>query len=105
MRETDKMDKMSYNEFIGTVSMNTGVPEPIVRKIFDEGIDVIGATAYDKHRCVEIRNFGVFFTRVAPGRNVCLNNVSNFDSYTKFQFKPSSHFTKKHRTLIGEISN
>lgn len=94
---------MTYNEFIRTVSERTGIPFRLVRKTFDEGIDVIGETTYSQRRRVEIRNFGIFSTRVASGRNVCLNNVSNFNSYTKFQFKPSSHFTKKHRTVIGEI--
>lgn len=99
-----KTDKMSYTEFIKAVAEDTGVPENIVRKIYDDGIDVIGKNAY-RGRQVEIRNFGIFGTKKAQGRNVQLNNVSGFDSYTKFQFKPSSHFTRQNRISIGEITD
>lgn len=98
-----KTDKMSYTEFIRAVAEDTGVPEKIVRKIYDNGIDIIGKNAYCG-RQVEIRNFGIFGTKKAQGRTVHLNNVSDFSSYTKFQFKPSSHFTKQNRIAIGEIN-
>lgn len=97
-----KTDKMSYTQFIKAVAKNTGVPENIVRKVYDDGIDVIGKNAY-RGRPVEIRNFGIFGTKKAQGRNVQLNNVSGFSAYTKFQFKPSSHFTRQNRMTIGEI--
>jgi nucleoid DNA-binding protein len=97
-----KTDKMSYTEFIKSVAIATGVPESIVRKIYDEGIIVIGKNAYSG-RQVEIRNFGIFGTKKAQGREVQLNNVSGFCPYTKFQFKPSSHFTRQNRIAIGEI--
>jgi nucleoid DNA-binding protein len=97
-----KTDKMSYTQFIKAVAENIGVSEDIVRRAYDNGIEVIGTNAY-RGRPVEIRNFGIFGTKKAQGRNVQLNNVSGFDAYTKFQFKPSSHFTRHNRMLIGEI--
>jgi len=97
-----KTDKMSYTEFIRAVAEKTGVPENLVRKLYDEGISIIGDETYDG-RSVELRNFGIFSTKPAQGRNVKLNNVSCFGSYTKFQFKPSSHFTRKNRIRIGEL--
>lgn len=97
-----KTDKMSYAEFIKVVAEDTGVPDDIVRKIYDDGIAVIGKNAYSGKQ-VEIRNFGIFGTKKAQGREVQLNNVSGFNPYTKFQFKPSSHFTKQNRIAIGEI--
>lgn len=99
-----KTDKMSYTEFIKAVAEDTGVPENIVRKIYDGGINIIGKNAY-RGRQVEIRNFGIFGTKKAQGRAVQLNNVSGFGSYTKFQFKPSSHFTRQNRIAIGEIDS
>ena len=101
--EVDATNKMSYAEFINAVAINTGIPEKIVRQIYDSGIDVIGKETYVNGRSVEIRNFGVYKTKKAQGRNVQLNNVSKFNGYTKFQFKPSSHFTKINRANIGEI--
>lgn len=95
-------EKMSYTEFIKAVAAETEVPESVVRRIYDTGVRTIGENAY-QGRCVEIRNFGVFGTRKAQGRNVRLNNVSTFNPYTKFQFRPSSHFTRSNRRLIGEI--
>lgn len=99
-----KTDKMSYTEFIRAVATKTGIPENIVRKAYDEGIDIIGKNAY-KGTKVEIRNFGIFSTKKAQGRKVQLNNVSKFKPYTKFQFKPSSHFTRQNRISIGEIDS
>lgn len=110
----DKPQKMSYMEFIRTVANNSGLADDleqpkdvicdIVRKIYDTGIDVIGENAY-QGRSVEIRNFGRFSTKKAQGRKVKLNNVSKFSSYTKFQFKPSTHFTRLNRAVIGELDN
>lgn len=97
-----KTDKMSYTKFIKAVAKKTGVPENIVRKIYDEGIGIIGKETYSG-QSVEIRNFGTFSTKKAQGRNVKLNNVTKFNSYTRFQFKPSSHFTRQNRKSIGEI--
>ena len=96
-------NKMSYTEFIKTVAEITRIPEDVIRTAFDTGIDVIAENAYQKGRVVEIRNFGTFKTKHVEGRNVLLNNVSSFGSYTKFQFKPSSRFTKQNRKVIGEI--
>lgn len=100
-----KANKMSYAEFINAVAQKTGVPKDIVRNIYDSGVTVIGHETYEEGREVEIRNFGVFRTKKAQGRNVQLNNVSKFASYTKFQFKPSSHFTRQNRIGIGEIDS
>lgn len=100
----NKPKKMSYMEFIRTVSDESGYDEEIVRQIYDKGIGIIGQNAY-QGRSVEIRNFGRFSTKKAQGRSVKLNNVSKFSSYTKFQFKPSTHFTRSNRALIGEIDS
>ena len=97
-------EKMSYTEFIRAVAEKTRIPEDTVRQVYDEGSEIIGVETF-KGRSVEIRNFGVFKTKKVQGRNVKLNNVSAFKPYTKFQFKPSSRFTKQHRAAIGEIEN
>lgn len=97
-------EKMSYTEFIKAVAEKTRVPEDTVRQVYDEGSEIIGNETFNG-RSVEIRNFGVFKTKQVQGRNVKLNNVSTFKPYTKFQFKPSSRFTKQHRMAIGEIEN
>lgn len=97
-------DKMSYTEFIRAVAEKTRIPEEMIRQVYDEGSEIIGVETF-KGRSVEIRNFGVFRTKKVQGRNVKLNNVSTFKPYTKFQFKPSSRFTKQHRTAIGEIES
>ena len=98
----NKESKISYAEFIEVVAKKTGVPENIVRRIYDVGVSVIGHESYGG-KSIEIRNFGVFSTKKAQGRNVQLNNVSSFEPYTKFQFKPSTHFTKFNRKRIGEL--
>lgn len=105
MSKSNNEKKMSYAEFIKAVANDTAVPDSIVRKVFDSGVQIIGNTAYKEKKDIEIRNFGVFGTKIAQGRKVSLNNVSNFDSYTKFLFKPSSHFTKSFRTDIGELKS
>ena len=101
-RQIKKIDKMSYADFLNNVSQKTELPIDIVKNVFDTGVTIIGHNAY-RGTPVEIRNFGVFQTKVVQGRDVSLNNVSSFGNYTKFTFKPSCCFTKRNRADIGEI--
>ena len=95
--------KLTYAAFIKQLASLTNEDEDCVKKIFDAGVDLIGKQAY-AGKVVEIRNFGSFRTKKTQGRKVALKNVSEFSAYTKFQFKPSNHFTKMNRIRIGEIN-